>query len=461
MIVADKEFEWRVGARRRRASGIERGRQEQRERHGRQGRDSPGREAWGGEGCSDRNGSDQHGRSDRGPMMEVGPMPATLRLQTEYGILGHDYTRVAADATPLSADDFEPINGLLAARLEAKRARRYDEADALMVMLAALGVAVEDNVRTWRADGVPFDRYAWTRIAGDGDLAGEAVPTGGYGTRRANGNAGAESGAAAGGAGDEGGGAAVARSASAEELGARSASAEEFGARSASTEEIGARSSSAEEIGASSASAEELGASSASAEEISAKTVPQLKALLREKGLKVGGVKAELIGRLLEAAAAEVEEEDALKTASQEEEDALKTASQEEAAALKTARALNSAPIDEAEATVAAADGAASGGGVDVAAVEALLEARGQAKLSKDYESADALVETLRSAHGVVLDDKRRTWRVVVQYGGYYRVGPQVDPYTTKQVRVRVATEHAGSTPSSHLLPRGVPSDSF
>jgi len=382
-------------------------------------------------------------------------MPATLRLQTEYGILGHDYTRVAADATPLSADDFEPINGLLAARLEAKRARRYDEADALMVMLAALGVAVEDNVRTWRADGVPFDRYAWTRIAGDGDLAGEAVPTGGYGTRRANGNAGAESGAAAGGAGDEGGGAAVARSASAEELGARSASAEEFGARSASTEEIGARSASAEEIGASSASAEELGASSASAEElgassasaeeISAKTVPQLKALLREKGLKVGGVKAELIGRLLEAAAAEVEEEDALKTASQEEEDALKTASQEEedalktasqeeAAALKTARALNSAPIDEAEATVAAADGAASGGGVDVAAVEALLEARGQAKLSKDYESADALVETLRSAHGVVLDDKRRTWRVVVQYGGYYRVGPQVDPYTTKQV---------------------------
>ena len=54
-----------------------------------------------------------------GPL-EVGPMPATLRVQTEYGILGHDYTRVAADSTPLSADDFEPINGLPAARLEAK-----------------------------------------------------------------------------------------------------------------------------------------------------------------------------------------------------------------------------------------------------------------------------------------------------------------------------------------------------
>jgi len=34
----------------------------------------------------------------------------------------------------------------------------------------------------------------------------------------------------------------------------------------------------------------------------------------------------------------------------------------------------------------------------------------------------------------VVLDDKRRTWRVVVSYGGYYRVGPQVDAFTTKKV---------------------------
>ena len=62
-------------------------------------------------------------------------MPAELRLQTEYGVLGHDYTRAPEDAQPMPADDFEPINGLLAARLEAKKMRRYDEADALMAML--------------------------------------------------------------------------------------------------------------------------------------------------------------------------------------------------------------------------------------------------------------------------------------------------------------------------------------
>jgi len=45
-----------------------------------------------------------------------------------------------------------------------------------------------------------------------------------------------------------------------------------------------------------------------------------------------------------------------------------------------------------------------------------------------------SLAATLREAHSVVLDDKRRRWRVVVEYGGYYRVGPKVDPFTTKQV---------------------------
>ena len=85
-------------------------------------------------------------------------------------------------------------------------------------------------------------------------------------------------------------------------------------------------------------------------------------------------------------------------------------------------------------APAAASEAAPSGAGVDVAVVEALLEERGIAKQARDYETADAIVETLRSEHSVVLDDKRRTWRVVVSFGGYYRVGPHVDAYTTKQV---------------------------
>ena len=37
-------------------------------------------------------------------------------------------------------------------------------------------------------------------------------------------------------------------------------------------------------------------------------------------------------------------------------------------------------------------------------------------------------MQTLRDEHNVALDDKRGTWRLVVQYGGYYRVGPRVEP---------------------------------
>ena len=192
----------------------------------------------------------------------VGPMSAALRVQTPYGILGHDYERLHADDQPLSADDFEPINGLLAARVEAKRYRRYDEADELLAMLNNLGVTVDDQAKMWRADGQPFDPTVWTRIAGDGDVnAGDAYD-------------------------------------------------DEYG---------------------------------------------------------------------------------------------------------------DSNIID-------------SNVDVDVPAVEALIASRGEAKKVKDYETADALATQLRSEYKVVLDDKRRTWRVVVEFGGYYRVGPKVDPFTTKQV---------------------------
>lgn len=150
VTVRDKDFEWFVGGG---PDGRRGGREER-----------PPRQQY-------------NDRRDDGPL-EVSPMPVALRLQTEFGVLGHDYSRVPADGTPLSADDFEPINGLLAARVEAKRSRRFDEADALKAMLLEEhGVMVDDNARVWRADGVPFDPKAWTRIAGDGDAVGDAVQT--------------------------------------------------------------------------------------------------------------------------------------------------------------------------------------------------------------------------------------------------------------------------------------------
>lgn len=74
------------------------------------------------------------------------------------------------------------------------------------------------------------------------------------------------------------------------------------------------------------------------------------------------------------------------------------------------------------------------GDAVDVAVVAALIEARGSAKQAKEYDSADAMAWKLRTEHAVVLNDQARTWRVVLQSGGYYRVGPKVDPLTTEQV---------------------------
>jgi hypothetical protein len=221
-------------------------------------------------------------------------------------------------------------------------------------MLTDLGVTVEDNARMWRADGVPFDPKAWTRIAGDGDVEGETVPTGGYGVRPDDGNA---------------------------------------GAVAAPTDAAG--------------SGSDGSGTSQSADELRALTVPQLKALLKEAGLKVGGRKEELLERLMEASPA--------------------------AAAADDADIVSSAADDAAEGGGGAA-ATASGMGVEAAAVEALLEARGLAKQAKDYEKADEIAARLRSDYGVVCDDKRRTWRVVVEFGGYYRVGPHVDPFTTKQV---------------------------
>ena len=71
---------------------------------------------------------------------------------------------------------------------------------------------------------------------------------------------------------------------------------------------------------------------------------------------------------------------------------------------------------------------------VDEAAVMALIDARAELKAAADYEAADGLAGRLRTEHMVALDDKARTWWHIVEYGGYYRVGPTVDPFTTKQV---------------------------
>ena len=73
-------------------------------------------------------------------------------------------------------------------------------------------------------------------------------------------------------------------------------------------------------------------------------------------------------------------------------------------------------------------------GALDEAKVMELLAARSIAKKDADYDAADEIVATLRNEYSVAIDDKRGSWRLVVQSGGYYRNGPRVDPFTAKQV---------------------------
>ena len=74
---------------------------------------------------------------------------------------GHDYTRSEDDETAKDDDDeaLEGINTMIRERFEAKLARDFDEADALLAQLYdTYGVSVNDGSKQWRADGRSFER---------------------------------------------------------------------------------------------------------------------------------------------------------------------------------------------------------------------------------------------------------------------------------------------------------------
>jgi cysteinyl-tRNA synthetase len=71
---------------------------------------------------------------------------------------------------------------------------------------------------------------------------------------------------------------------------------------------------------------------------------------------------------------------------------------------------------------------------LDEDVVMAMLSERAELRRDGRYDEADEVVESLREQYNVILDDKRGTWRCVTIRGGYYRVGPRVDPSTAKKV---------------------------
>lgn len=83
---------------------------------------------------------------------------------------GHDYTRSEDDTTRLDEAAIADVHALLRDRLEAKLARDFSEADALLAELGSMGVAVNDGTKAWRADGASFERrYKRSGRGGDVD----------------------------------------------------------------------------------------------------------------------------------------------------------------------------------------------------------------------------------------------------------------------------------------------------
>jgi len=70
----------------------------------------------------------------------------------------------------------------------------------------------------------------------------------------------------------------------------------------------------------------------------------------------------------------------------------------------------------------------------DEAGALELISARALHKRAAEYEAADEIVDKLRSEYNVVLDDKRGTYRLVRQYGGYFRVGARLPSETLEKV---------------------------
>lgn len=87
--------------------------------------------------------------------------PRTKSRVRDLNEFGHDYSRSedCEGSLRVESASFEAINTLLRERLEAKLARDYDEADALLAQLYdQYGVTVNDGAKRWRADGKSFER---------------------------------------------------------------------------------------------------------------------------------------------------------------------------------------------------------------------------------------------------------------------------------------------------------------
>jgi len=79
-------------------------------------------------------------------------------FRRQYNVYGHDYDRSELDETPLEEQTLMDVHKLLRLRLDAKLSRNFEYADQLLDDINQMGVEVNDGLKQWRADGLPFVR---------------------------------------------------------------------------------------------------------------------------------------------------------------------------------------------------------------------------------------------------------------------------------------------------------------
>ena len=82
--------------------------------------------------------------------------PRKQRKPRNFGPNGHDYYLSENAGPNVSSLSDEQIHKLLAERLQAKMSRSFDIADRIQMQLIDSGVYVHDALKEWRADGIPY-----------------------------------------------------------------------------------------------------------------------------------------------------------------------------------------------------------------------------------------------------------------------------------------------------------------
>ena len=135
-------------------------------------------------------------------------------------------------------------------------------------------------------------------------------------------------------------------------------------------------------------------------------TVPELKELCRERKLRVGGRKAELIDRIVEhdaSGATQITQfsPTQLSRSGLEPLPPPVQTTQNHGYTFRGRQGDNEGLVDRMPSTLLAIDG--------------LLEQRNNARLAGDFDSADECREKLRQIHGVYVDDNTREWNAAMQ----------------------------------------------